>query len=260
MRNRRPAAGPGSEALSNGAPLPGPRGEVYIGNLAAFEEDRLGFITRTRDTFGDHVRYSRQATFFHRLEDIETVLGRPTDFLVPQNFLAEPVPPEATEEWLEARIRMHPPLSPRSLSSQLSATARTTYESMDSISRNANSVKIEGQSIPDGIAIRSTCRAMFGDSIPDLEAQSARMLTALSKIIGNPMAPPAWVPTPARSHIRREHSRLSRMIDEHMQKPAGGVASQLVKNRDNPSPRLRSMVAGSLLAGHRVPAAGMSWT
>ncbi len=64
------------------APVPGPAGKRFIGDILAYEQDRIGWLTRTRADFGDIVRLAPNAVVIHDPEDIHRVLAETNDAFI----------------------------------------------------------------------------------------------------------------------------------------------------------------------------------
>src|SRR5689334_6845907 len=80
---------------------PGPKGLPIIGNLEAYEEDRLGFFTSCAREYGDLVRFNDEVYLVNGPELIERILTRTNrEFHVPVNFLRQEIGEERTAGWM----------------------------------------------------------------------------------------------------------------------------------------------------------------
>ncbi|MGO4257595.1 hypothetical protein [Marmoricola sp. RAF53] len=71
---------------------PGPRGRWFIGNLQAYEQDRLGFLMRSREAHGGVVSLGRHTTVIHDPDTAVAVLGS-EDFVIGDDFLQRRLSP-----------------------------------------------------------------------------------------------------------------------------------------------------------------------
>lgn len=110
----------------------------------------------------------------------------------------------------------------------------------------------------------------FGEDAEGVRCHVARLLDELSKVIGNPFSLPASVWTRRRARIRRRHERartaillqLHRRVSDPTAYSDAATALLQSSQRRHPEPleRLADLLVGALMAGYRVPAAGIAWT
>ena len=72
---------------------PGPRGGLLVGNLEAFERDRLGFLRNVHEEYGDVVRFDRRTTLVSGPDlPSEVLIGRSAELVLRENFLQQRIP------------------------------------------------------------------------------------------------------------------------------------------------------------------------
>src|SRR5918997_3150657 len=86
--------------------IPGPRGRWLVGDLAAYESDRIGWLSRSRDEYGDLVRLAPHAVAVHDAEAAYEVLaGTNRDFLLDNAVRIDQLEEihEQLPEWMRRR-------------------------------------------------------------------------------------------------------------------------------------------------------------
>lgn len=93
------------------------------------------------------------------------------------------------------------------------------------------------------------------------------LLNDLSRLIGNPLAPPSSWRTPLRRRIQRRHqvlvTQIQSILDRRRRLPKDDVASAVVahpRSQNFEGRLIAEMLLGSMLASQRVPAAATAWT
>ena len=92
---------------------PGPAGERWVGNLAAYETDRLGFLLSSREEFGDLVAFDRRTAIVHDPGLVAEVLkDRDGRFEISENFLQQRLSTAAVDDIFRSRSLLNPGLRP----------------------------------------------------------------------------------------------------------------------------------------------------
>lgn len=109
----------------------------------------------------------------------------------------------------------------------------------------------------------------FGEESAHVAERVGELLDELGRIIGNPFAPPAWVPSPTNRRIGALYRHLFGYVTTGLRLRDGGgeptawgdLASTVVaSNKGRHSlERIADMLIGAMLAAHRVPAAACAW-
>ncbi len=245
----------------------GPRGHWLVGNLQAYEEDRLGFLTTMRDQHGGLAAFDRHTTVVSDPVLADIVLRDCSGtFEVSQNFLGCPVSPSQVEAVRGLRPLLNPGLRPAAVASLDSHVRSSTTVAFGAcgLGRPFDPTQPAEQVFSEVVA-----RHFFGEQGAALVPHVASLLDALEKVIGNVFAMPAAWPSPAQMIIRRRYACLqalvvkmvlSRRKDGPQDGVRGDVATQVVRNGDAFSiDQLSDLLIGSLLAAQRVPAAAAGW-
>lgn len=87
---------------------PGPRGLPFVGDVAAFERDRIGWLVTTRDRYGDVVRIGPKAFVVHEAQAVHEILANTgKDYLLDTAAVADGRErrrlQEASTDWMAIR-------------------------------------------------------------------------------------------------------------------------------------------------------------
>ena len=245
---------------------PGPAGERWVGNLAAYEKDRLGFLLRTRDEFGGLVAFDRRTAIVHDPELVAQVLkDRDGRFEISENFLQQRLSSAAVDDIFRTRSLLNPGLRPSAVegvAAQVGELVRHRFAARVAAGDEFDPLPALEEVISSAVAAH-----FFGTGGRDLPGPTGDLLDALAGVIGNPWALPAAFPTPTRRRIHRRHLVLrNRVVDLLRVREAApalhdDLATQILAGRPagEPLTRVADLLIGSLLAAQRVPAAGASW-
>lgn len=88
--------------------VPGPSGRWLIGSVLDYEQDRIGWLTRTRDEYGDIVRLAPGAVVIHDPEEIHRVLAETNKAFILDGAIADDSRSirnliDGLDEWQEIR-------------------------------------------------------------------------------------------------------------------------------------------------------------
>lgn len=253
-------------ATTSAARLPGPAGRWLAGNLQDYEDDRLGFLTRARREFGPLVRFDRHTTIVSdpalAREVLRSLGGR---FQITENFLQRRLSPSEIGSVLEARALLNPGLRRSAVPAIAPEVAAAVRDVMRPHGRHGTPV--DPVPLMEQVTSRVVSRYYFGDDGAHLPPLVGSLLDALSEVIGNPFALPAFLGSPARRRITRRHLLLRGQVVDLLvprdRGDLGDVASGIVAAARAKGhftlERLADLIIGAMLAAHRVPAASASW-
>ncbi len=244
---------------------PGPKGNPIYGNLEAFEDDRLGFLQECAKEYGDIVRFSDRVYIINHPEHVRDILARTgKDFVIASDLFARRVAEADTSAWMQHRHLITTHTKRSHLADFAPSIANLTKRTLDEI---GDGISFDVLATMEQITSGAITEYVFGNEGISIPESAARLLDALLVMIGNPFVVPPWVPTPTNLRIRRRKQDMEKVlldiIESRKAKPEQDLLSILV-TADWPFGRpsneqLAGVLIGMLLAGHRVPAAALTW-
>lgn len=225
----------------------------------------MAFLLSTRDQYGGLVAFDRWTTIVNDPGLAVDVLDRP-EFAIAGNFLNERISAAEVAEVSAARRHLNPGLRAGVVQQAGSIAAARVAGRFDDVASRSSPF----DPVPELEALISGVVAdyYFGDDGASVASTIARLLGALSRVFGNPMALPAWVPSPDNLRIRRRYRDVRQAIDPLVQVRLRGDAgrdyvagvAQAAALDGVGTRRIAHLVIGSLLAAQTVPAAAAAWT
>lgn len=246
---------------------PGPRGRRITGNLEDFEADRLGFLARSVNEFGDVVRYNDNITIVNHPDMVQELLTKTnTSYGIAFNVFQERVTQEYTDAFMRYRRAVTSGMRHSAIRAFAPEVLRITHEAVSEAAQEEPVGVLPVMERVAGTAVARYCFGKDGDLVP---AVATRLLNALVHIIGNPVLLPSWFPSPTRRRIKRNAGKLASIIlgiiqdRRRLAEPGGDLLGVLLEsdwNGNRPDDKhLCNALVGTILAGHRVPAAALSW-
>jgi cytochrome P450 len=240
-------------------------GLPIIGNLEAYENDRLGFLTECARTYGDVVRYSSDVYIVNEPKLIGRVLGETgRTFAVPFNLLRQRGDDAL---WAQQRRAALAGLAPRAVQAFTGRLA-AHIEGFVGEWRSPQVIRPlhELERLTSAV-ITDYCFSGQGDRVP---GRSARLLDALFPVVAGPLFVPSSVPTPANLRVRLRLRQMNRELDRliHRRRREPWMREDLLTVLLDARPRgralsveaIRETLLSVLLASHGVPAAALAWT
>ncbi|MCK5927792.1 MAG: cytochrome P450 [Nocardioides sp.] len=248
---------------------PGPRGHWLTGNLEAFERDRLGFMQDVHQQFGPVVAFDRRTTLLADPEMIAKVLRSPS-VGIPHDVLLRPVSRQQARDLASVKLLLSPVIR-RSQScevgplvnDELGAAVRRCVRRAAS----SGTLEVEPVTFLEPVISAAVNTYFFGPiDGAHIAPRVSTLLNDLSRLISNPLAPPASWRTPLRRRIEAQYEALSAVVaavlDQRRADAAPDVATRIITQRQsgNYSSRfIAQMLIGAALAAQRVPAAAAAW-
>jgi cytochrome P450 len=238
------------------------------GNLADFEDDRLGFLAAARDQYGGLVRFDARTTIINDARTARTVLMDPR-FVVREDFLQRRLTTDQVHQALVMRQLLSPTVRRSRLGPEIATAWAVTRAAIDTRARSAYVVIHNPMSVLEQVTGRTSATMYFTSDGDHLPALVKDLLDALSQVIGNPFALPASWPVPSRLRIRRRHQQLLAAVEPLLkarrQEPeafadrAGEILAAAAASPEVTVRRIADLLIGALLAAYRVPAAAAAW-
>ncbi|MFV2018194.1 cytochrome P450 [Micromonospora sp. LOL_023] len=247
---------------------PGPRGRWLTGNIRAYEADRIGFLRRCHDEYGDVFSFDDRTVCVSDPVLAHDVLTR-TD----GDFLTELAPfdsqPEldraatAAKAWAPARRAAWTGLNRQAAA----ATDARTAELLDQVLDATAGRDVEVLAVMRTFAARTIADHCFGvdaDSVP--QALAATVDTTAPFETAS-YTPPAWFPLPRRRRFLRAHRQFSDTLTRIVtRRRAAGDRGQptdlldvlLAADPALPDRTVLSTLRTVLIGGYGVPAAALA--
>ena len=246
---------------------PGPKGLPIIGNLEAFEQDRLGFLTECKNLYGDIVRYHSSTYIVFHPDHIATILKRTNrEFGIGFDVFQRGIDDEHTKDFMAYRHTVVQGMTHSLLRSFLPKMLDIVDAKTASWSPGMTVDVPKAMEEITGACINQYC---FGEESEGMSELTRDMLNALVPRIGNPVLLPLWLPAPSSIRVRRNKKLFFTAITERFER-RDRVSKQeclvdhlleTYRHRTGaPRERLVQALGATIMAGYRVPAAALSWT
>jgi len=260
---------------------PGPQGGEMLRAFGQIRSDPLAFLERVWREHGDVVQFPIPTPPSYLVTDpaaVDRVLRvnqraygkRTIQYSSLSLITGEGLLTADTEVWREQRRVVQPAFHPR----QVERVA-------DHVATAAARVDREWSALPPGAVVdvdETMMRAaleVVGSSLfgTDLSGDAATLVDAtlagLAVVVArarNPLAPPAWVPSPGNLALRRSLSALdgavAAMLAERARRPGRepDMLDLLVEGLGGDEARVRDQVVTFLVAGHETVASALTWS
>lgn len=248
---------------------PGPRGHRVIGNLKAYEEDRLGFLMQSARQYGPVVRYSDEVYILNAPSLVEETLRRTNqEFAQDHDTQGQRIDTvkgsPLLERWMSQRRAAGKGMSPRVVSAHADRLFALT-ESHISSWQTGKPVQVFDEM--KGLTSKVVADFCCGPDGTDLPKYSSGVLDGLGDLLGSPFHFPSWVPLNRNRRPRRAiadlEAELNRIADQRLRvqhRDQFDLLSALIDGEEALPPREAcNILVTILLAAHGVPAAAMAW-
>ena len=195
-----------------------------------------------------------------------SVLKDAQRYVIPRNLLLEPIPVEQQDQWRVARKLLNPTLRHEQVRKKLPDLVQVLR---DQIAQGPTS-SADALAAWTEVAGRASAHYLLGPTASRTWPHVTAMMQALAPMVGNLLAPPAFVPSRARTRMQTAFNAVDASIRATLQSGSvnqeGDSAAHAIvgaaKLTPNPVPleRISRLVAGALLASHTIPAAAIAWT
>jgi len=255
--------------------IPGPRGQWFVGDVVAYQRDRLAWLTASREKYGDVVRLAPDIVVVHDAELAHEVLASTNDTYTVDSMLRAG---RRERELNEAHLRVWMPVRRdvwRAIADRITQLhVERAISDVDAGLRHHSGRRID---------IVSACRAMLGAAIVDFclgghaqpallatvcEAADDLFLSALRALV-NGEGRTAWSRRPAARAAVAANRRLLDLLERLVrQRCAQGVPAEprdlldgLVTDRSSDADidRAVHVLRTIMFASHGVPGAALSW-
>ena len=259
----------------------GPQGSWIMGSLREFQRDALGFLTASREQYGDVVPFRLggvRAVAFNHPDQIEQILVHRHKQFIKSDYLrrgkvllGEGLLTSEGQFWLRQRRLAQPAFHRDRILGYGTEMARLTAQMLDSW-RDGEVRDIHDDMIH--LTMRIITRTMFGADLGDEEGDVGQSIEVAirewNEMAFRPPFTDTW-PLPGNRRLKAAVERLDllvyRLIRERRQSGAdpGDLLSMLLSARDEDGSamsdkQLRDEVLTLFGAGHETTANSLTWT
>lgn len=273
------------QGTGSGRRAPGPGGFPGIGCLPEMKRDVLGLMLRGMRDYGDVVRYKLGPLTVHLVchpDAIAHVFAHPQRY--DKNTFASARIRQITgdgllvtngEQWEAQRQAIQPAFVSSRIDGFIDPIVARTQAMLDrwDIATSAGEpidVASEMMRLTYGVVEQSLFSTETRQGMGDIEEAITVALAHVYRKVQNPLAPPAFVPTPANRRFKRAMRTLEELIDRiiaaHRRGEGGDdLLKDLMRGNSGGScphlddRELRSQTITLLLAGHETTANALTW-
>ena len=257
------------------APVPpGPQGHFITGNLVAFSEDPLGFLTRCAREYGDVVRLGKTNYLLAHPDLIEKVLVNGEGHFVKiaghearkrsQGGFPEAMMNSEGEDWLRKRRFVQPAFHRKYVAACGQKVISLTEHLLDSWRPGeSRDVYVDMSEL----SLDIVSRFLFNTPVNDEARHVAAAVDAIMRLTGSPFRFPMWLPTPTNVRLRRSLRKLDtvlagivRRYRERPGEPQDMLGILLSAEQPLSEEQLRDELATMIMSGHETTADGLVWT
>lgn len=238
--------------------IPGPRGRWLVGELPEYEKDKVGWLTRSRETYGDVVRLAPHVVVVHDAEAAYEVLaGTNRDFLLDDAMRADQLGDLADRlphwmrrrRWVTRAVGRHlTPVHAERMAGMLAEELDACAGRTDDLVRLCRTVcaraDVRFVLCPDEELIEAA-RVAFDDWLAVIEAGEPRV---------------RWLPRPAARRSARSGRRLRELVTEHVARRGSGdgLLDEICAEVSDPAEQVDAAFT-LLFSAQGLPGVTMSW-
>lgn len=253
---------------------PGPTGDRFIGNLAAFSADPLGFLTDCARTYGDVVTLGSHNVLLVNPADVERVLvDRDGAFVkTTDNSLLHARKqgfPEAMmnsegEDWRHKRRRMSPVFARRMVAE---ATTVARQEVLRTLEHWQVGQVGEFDRDISALTLRTVTRLMFGSAMDQADIDAVgRLVSVIMDFSTSQITMPQWFPTSRGRRLRKSLKEIDDVLARIASSSVDGAADRapvlhalLSDDPRPPAAEVRDELATLILSGFETSKNAIIW-
>ncbi len=267
---------------------PGPRGNLFLGNLYDLQRRPLQFLQRLARDYGDvtrmrygvwplyfvnHPDYIRQVLQEHHLNYNKDVI----DYKLLRRFTGNGLLVNDGESWLRQRRLMQPAFHRKRIEAfgaLMTKATLATLERWDALAARGEAFDAANEMM--GLTLRIVGEALFSTDTGKEGARLGQAFTAvqayLMKVFYQPLLGLPFVPARGKRQFQQAQTMLDQTVDaiiqQRRQQPEdrGDLLSMLLEARDAETGagmddrQLHAEVLTLLIAGHETTAVALGWT
>lgn len=253
------------------ASVPGPPGRWLVGSVIEYDQDRIGWLTSTKDRYGDVVRLAPDITVLHDPADIHQVLAATNRDYILDNALEpgrrfDQRAQAALQDWMDIRRRTWHSLDREMVAAHLSRIRESLTSGLretagTDIDVFAFAQRLFGEAVAgfclgaDGAVddVVDAVEHLFWDSVEMMERREARVRLAFR---------------PVTARARRSNRQLLAVLHERLRRRRSGghtgpprdILDMLLAHPEPPADDvLAAVLRITMVASHGVPGSALTW-
>jgi cytochrome P450 len=264
-------------------PIPGPKGQFILGSARAFQEDKLGFLRRCAEEFGDVFRFSVgpvSAVVVNDLDVVHEILVEKASHYVKGavtrdifgRVMGSGLMVSEGDVHKQRRKLVQRGFDGERLKAYFKIAER---HASAAVSRWRDGDELDVEAEMARITIGVTADVLFGaDLTPEIERLTAALVslqTSAAKLFNSSFVPPRWLPTPMNRELVRATSVVDEVLTQVVLSRRGAHAgredllSALLSPESNAAGELsaeglRDELRTLFLAGVETTANALTWT
>jgi len=239
--------------------IPGPRGRPLVGNVPDYEKNRIRFLERNHERYGDFFRFDAGSVVVRDPDAIHDCHIRTnTDFVSEEAIISDaPLSNAQTGPWMQARRPAWKALRPQSC---LPYGAEITAAFAATVHRTGGGPFDPLRVFTDYTSAVLT-RICLGEESPRVVDAVERRFQAFMVLMNRSWQRPRWLPDRALHRAREADRTLNALLRDRLERvtePGPDLASTLM-TADLGMKTAGGFLKGTLLAGYGVPAVSLTW-
>ncbi|RSM77796.1 cytochrome P450 [Kibdelosporangium aridum] len=248
--------------------IPGPRGQWLVGDVVAYQRDRIGWLTRTKERYGDFVRLSPGAIVVHDPETAHSILAATNDAYLLDTALSSGNRArrrllDSTPDWMATRRDVW-----HGFAAQLAVPhVRRLLD--------ATRDQLHAGGVGD---LLTTCRAVCGRAIVDLciggdpadrppiagiAAHADKLFLTAQDVLDSGEARLSWWPRPRAAQVKDADAALRALLTQVVERRGRPEAPRdfldaVLSRGDQPAAAVQ-VLRTALFASHGVPGVALAW-
>lgn len=262
--------------------IPGPKGHWLMGSFSEFQNDALGFLTRSAETYADIFRFRmgpipiyvvNNPDYLHQIfvKDADKFYKASITKKAVYKLIGNGLVLSEGDFWKRQRKLAAPAFHVKRIASYADVMVNLT---LDTLSGWDDGATRDIEQEMTALTLRIATKTLFdadtsGVALPVAEAMHV-VQEVLAKRLRSPLAPPDWVPTPDNKRVSEAIATLDRVIADLIAErrasgeDRGDLLSMLLLARDDEGngmsdQQLRDEVITLFVAGHETTAKLMAW-
>lgn len=239
--------------------IPGPRGRWLVGEMPEYDRDRVGWLDRSRDEYGDVVRLAPHVVVVHDAEAAYQVLaGTNRDFQLDDAVRADQIGDlrDRLPDWMRRRRWVTRAIGRHLTPAHVGRLVGLLVEELDRYAGTPDDLV----GLCRKVCGRANVRFVVGDDSAELVDAAATAFDDWMTVIEAGEARVRWLPRPAARRSTRSSARLRALLTEHVdRRPAAADLLDETATEVTGRDELVDVVFTMLFSTQGLPGVTMAW-